>query len=125
MSKHHVLIVDDNPEIRSLIRATLGTTFFNLGEASNGEQALAYLETHDFPDLVILDLAMPGVSGFDVMSAIKNDPETAHIGILVLSANADQQTRTRAVNLGAITVLEKPFSPLELLQLVEELFGAP
>jgi two-component system, OmpR family, phosphate regulon response regulator PhoB len=123
MSKQHVLIIDDNPEIRSLIHATLGDGFYNIGEAANGEQAFDYLDNHDLPDIVILDLAMPGISGFDVLSEIKNNPETAHIQVIVLSANASQQTIDQSITMGARTVLAKPFSPLELLQLIENVMG--
>ena len=122
MKKHHVLIVDDNPEIRSLIYTTLGETFFTLGEAANGGQALEYLDDNDLPDAMILDLAMPGMSGIEVMQEIKGDPETAHIEIVVLSANADQQAQNELVSMGAAAILTKPFSPLELLQIVEALF---
>ena len=122
MKKYHVLVVDDNPEIRSLIVATLGSNFYDLGEAPNGVQALEYLDSHDLPDLVILDLAMPGMSGLEVMDEIKANPETAHIEIIILSANADQHPTNAILDLGARAVLTKPFSPLELLQLVESLF---
>jgi two-component system chemotaxis response regulator CheY len=122
MKKHHVLIVDDTPEIRSLIVTTLGGTFYHLAEAPNGEQALAYLENHDLPDLVILDLAMPGISGFDVVAEIKGNPDTAHIEVVVLSANADQISPEIIRQLGIRATLMKPFSPLELLQLIESIF---
>jgi CheY-like chemotaxis protein len=119
MKKLHVLIVDDNPEIRSLIKATLGETFYTLGEAANGEQAFDYLDQRDLPDFVILDLAMPGISGFDVLSDIKNNPETAHIQVIVLSANASDDIINQSMGMGAKAVIAKPFSPLELLQLIE------
>lgn len=121
MKKYHVLVVDDNPEIRSLILTTLGNTFYDLAEAANGEQALQYLNTHDLPDLVILDLAMPGMSGMDVLQEIKASPETAQIEVVVLSANADQQ-KNHAISIGARAVIAKPFGPLALLQMVEDLF---
>lgn len=121
MNKQHVLIVDDNPDIRSLVRATLGESFYTLGEAANGEQAFDYLDTNDLPDIVILDLAMPGISGFDVLNEIKNNPEMAHIQVLVLSANATKEVVDKITSLGARAVLAKPFSPLELLQLIENI----
>jgi CheY-like chemotaxis protein len=120
--KHHVLVVDDNPEIRSLIIATLGETFYKLGEAANGQQTFAYLNANDYPDLMILDLAMPDVSGLEILEEVKNDPETTHIEIIVLSANADSAAQDRAIKMGAHSVITKPFSPLDLLQRVEALF---
>src|SRR3972149_2442475 len=104
MSKHHVLVVDDNPEIRSLILTTLGSTFYILGEAANGFQALEYLEKNDLPELIILDLAMPDMSGLDVLEHVKGDPETAVIEVIVLSANANPKTETAALNMGARAV---------------------
>ena len=120
--KHHVLVVDDNPEIRSLIIATLGETFYQLGQAANGQQTFEYLESHDYPDLIILDLAMPDISGLDILSEVKEAPETNHIEVIVLSANADKSAQERAITMGAHSVITKPFSPLDLLQRVEELF---
>lgn len=123
MVKHHVLVVDDNPEIRGLILTTLGSTFFTLGEAANGTQALAYLAEHDLPNLIILDLAMPDISGLDVLEQVKSNPETAMIEVIVLSANANPKTEAAATHLGARAVLAKPFSPLQLLQTVEKVLG--
>lgn len=121
MDKQHVLIVDDNPEIRSLIRATLGDTFYTLGEAANGQQALDYLAMNDLPHLMILDLAMPGKSGIDVLEEIKGDPEVALIQVIVLSANATEEIVDYALSIGATAVIAKPFSPLRLLLKVEEI----
>lgn len=123
MSKHHVLVVDDNPEIRGLILTTLGSTFYTLGEASSGQQALEYLNANDYPDLIILDLAMPDLSGLEVLEWIKNDPETAYIEVIVLSGKSEPEIRARTLALGARDIITKPFSPLELLQKVEALFN--
>lgn len=122
MKKHHVLVVDDNPDIRTLITITLGDTFFQLAEAANADQALQYLSSHDLPDLMILDLAMPGKSGLEVLGEIKNNPDTANIAVIVLSANAEQQ-RSQLMQAGASDVISKPFSPLSLLDMVETLFN--
>jgi CheY-like chemotaxis protein len=120
--KHHVLVVDDNPEIRSLIVATLGETFYRLGEAANGQQTFEYLDVNDYPELIILDLAMPDISGLDILSEVKDDPDTTHIEVIVLSANADTNASKQAIQMGAHSVIAKPFSPLDLLQRVEALF---
>ncbi len=122
-SKPHVLVVDDNTEIRGLVVATLGTTFYQLGQAATGEQALEYLASHDLPHLLILDLSMPKMSGFEVLDILKNDPETHHIEVIVLSANTEQGFTESALEKGARQVLYKPFSPLELLQTVESILG--
>lgn len=122
MDKKLVLVVDDNPDIRNLIMATLGNVFYEVHHAANGPDALTFLENHDFPDLVILDLAMPGMSGLEVLEKIKNDPETFPIEVIVLSAQADEKIRKEAVSLGARAVINKPFGPLDLLQRIESIF---
>lgn len=122
MEKKRVLVVDDNPDIRNLINATLGNVFYVVVNASNGPEALHHLETGDLPDLVLLDLAMPGMSGLEVLERIKNDPETYQIEVIVLSAQADEKTRKEALSLGARAVLNKPFGPLDLLQRIENIF---
>lgn len=120
MMKRHVLVVDDNYDIRSLITATLGTTLYEVGTAANGEEALDYLGTYDHPDLVILDLAMPGMSGLEVLEQMKSNSNTMHITAIILSAQADERMQNEAFSLGARAVLSKPFSPLELLQIIDE-----
>jgi len=120
--KAHVLVVDDDKDIRRLILATLGSTFYDLQEVSSGSEALAYLNTHDYPNLIILDLMLPDYSGFDILSRLKNDPDMAMILVVVLSANADVN-RDRLLQLGANAVFPKPFSPLDLLKTVEDLLG--
>jgi len=122
MAKKHILVVDDNDDIRKLITTTLGNTFYNLGVAGDGEEALHYLQTHDFPDLVILDMAMPFMSGLDVLRIIKQDPETAHIEVIILSAQTDEASEKEARALGVRAVMAKPFGPLELLRLLDDIF---
>lgn len=122
MDKKLVLVVDDNPDIRNLINATLGNIFYEVFNAANGMEALDFLATHDYPDLIILDLAMPGMSGLEVLERVKNDPETYQIEVIVLSAQADDKTRREALAMGARAVLNKPFGPLDLLQRIESIF---
>lgn len=124
MAKKHILVVDDNEDIRKLITTTLGTTFYSIGVAGNGEEALDYLQTHDLPDLIILDMAMPLMSGLDVMRILKNDPETSHIEIIILSAQTDEASEKEARKLGVRAVMSKPFGPLELLRLLDDIFGS-
>jgi CheY-like chemotaxis protein len=119
--KKQVLVVDDNPDIRSLIIATLGNVFFQVTDVANGIEALKYLETHDYPDLILLDLAMPGMSGLEVLERIKSQPETFSIEVIVLSAQADDHIVRQAKEMGARAVIHKPFGPLDLLQLIEDI----
>ena len=122
MAKSHILIVDDNEDIRNLIKSTLGMAMYDIGIAEDGEDALAYLEQNDLPDLIILDVAMPRMSGLEVLEIIKSNPQTEHITVIILSAHASQRDTEDAMNLGAYSVMKKPFGPLDLLALVDELF---
>ncbi|GMU55082.1 MAG: hypothetical protein AMXMBFR33_42280 [Candidatus Xenobia bacterium] len=117
--ENEILLVDDDPDIL----LALNTIFLNRGyrvrTAQNGEEALQSVREHP-PDLILLDLKMPGVSGHDVMRELKHNPETANIPIVVLTA-APRDDRTVALGMGANTILTKPFSEGELASLVRNL----
>ncbi|HOP17344.1 MAG TPA: response regulator [Gammaproteobacteria bacterium] len=114
-----VLIVDDNAGLRKLIRLTLKTAGFQLLEAENGDDALRMTKSH-LPDFVLLDVMMPGsMDGYQVCSAIKNDPSLRHVRVFILSARAQQADLDAGRQAGADHYLVKPFSPVELLKLVQ------
>ncbi|MCP5318635.1 MAG: response regulator [Chromatiaceae bacterium] len=114
-----VLIVDDNAGLRKLIRLTLKTAGFQLLEAENGDDALRMTKSH-LPDFVLLDVMMPGsMDGYQVCSAIKNDPSLRHVRVFILSARAQQADLDAGRQAGAEHYLVKPFSPVELLKLVQ------
>lgn len=114
-----VLIVDDNAGLRKLIRLTLKTAGFQLLEAENGDDALRMTKSH-LPDFVLLDVMMPGsMDGYQVCSAIKNDPSLRHVWVFILSARAQQADLDAGRQAGADHYLVKPFSPVELLKLVQ------
>jgi two-component system chemotaxis response regulator CheY len=116
-----ILIVDDDPLIRKLILTTLqDVAGFDLREAGDG---LAAIETANElrPDIVFLDYDMPRLNGIETCRRLRSDPVTADAKIIMLTAMSDQPAQERAVNAGADLFLTKPFSPLRLLRLVDEL----
>jgi CheY-like chemotaxis protein len=108
-----ILIVDDEPAIRFLITATLEDEGYELFEAADGREAAALVE--DFqPDLIILDVMMPGLTGYELCARLKQDPVTREIVIIMLTAKGQEQDRRHSEQAGADYYLRKPFSPMEL-----------
>ena len=118
---HVVLIVDDDPFIRKLIVTTLeGVSAFELHEAGDGEEAVRVARSEG-PRLVFLDIDMPRLDGIEACRQMRAEPAMAGSKIVMLTASADDSARTRAAAAGADRFLTKPFSPLDLLRLVDEL----
>ncbi|MBI1858375.1 MAG: response regulator [Candidatus Melainabacteria bacterium] len=114
-----ILIADDEPSLRLLVKATLNANkSFELIEASDGNEALEKTKTEK-PDLILLDVMMPGLSGFEVCERIKNDPATKDITIIMLTAKGQQSDKDWAISVGTDYFLTKPFSPIELFNLIE------
>jgi DNA-binding response OmpR family regulator len=116
-----ILICEDDENLRQLIRVVIGTGY-RIVEAEDGYEALALAREHR-PDLIILDLMLPRLSGIDVLRAVRQDLSADGTHILVMSAwpKADEA----AVNAGADAFLPKPFEADELLAVVAEVLGAP
>jgi two-component system KDP operon response regulator KdpE len=110
-------VVDDEPAVRRTLRANLAARGYDVAIAENGEQALDQFAAHH-TDLVILDLMLPGMSGIEVSEAIRS---TSSVPILVLSARGEEQTKVRALDIGADDYLTKPFGIDELLARVRAL----
>lgn len=116
-----ILIVEDHPTMREAMRLVLEREGFDIDEASDGNQALAAV--HDGPpDLVLLDMNVPGTAGPDVLAAMKNDPTTSDVRVIVVTATGEEG-RAAAMAGGADHYFTKPFSPIALLQAVEEVLG--
>lgn len=113
-----VMIVDDDDTVRSLLRITLPTQEYEIVEAHRGDEALDLARAEE-PDLVLLDWRMPGRSGADVLRELKHG--RPDLPIVVLTGATDADSRREAAELGADMFLTKPFSPLELLSVVERL----
>jgi CheY-like chemotaxis protein len=114
-----LLIADDQEAIRSLVRMTLESDDYEILEASDGDRALE-LARAESPELMFLDVMMPGRSGFNVCRTLKSDPQTAAIKIVLLTARAQDADLEEGRAAGADEYLTKPFSPVSLLQLAEE-----
>jgi DNA-binding response OmpR family regulator len=117
-----VLLADDDPALRRLIGATLGSDDFDLLMAIDGEEALR-VARGEHPALVLLDVNMPRLDGFEVCHQLKSDPATADIKVVMLTARGADVDRVRAREAGADEYFIKPFSPVQLLNKVYALLG--
>jgi CheY-like chemotaxis protein len=116
-----ILIVDDDPAIRKLIATTLeDVAGFELLQASDGEEAVE-VAGRQSPEIVFLDIDMPRLNGIDACRRLRQQPESADATIVMLTAAAGDEAESEAVDAGADLFLTKPFSPLDLLRLVDRL----
>lgn len=112
--KPRVLVVDDEPEVVELVAFNLNQAGFEVAEAADGADALKKAREL-YPALIILDLMLPEMDGFEVCKTLRRDPSTAEIPILMLTAKAAEMDRVLGLELGASDYLVKPFSPRELV----------
>ena len=108
-----VLVVDDEPDIVALIAYHLVKAGYRVSTAATGPDALNAAR-QERPALIILDLMLPGMSGYDVLEQLRSQPATQDLAVLLLSARREEQDRIRGLSLGADDYLTKPFSPQEL-----------
>jgi two-component system alkaline phosphatase synthesis response regulator PhoP len=118
-----ILVVEDHPTMREAMRLVLEGEGFMIEEASDGDAALAMVRSNP-PDLVFLDLNIPGASGTEVLSALKGDPATAAVRVIIVTATGEEG-RERVISLGADEYFTKPFSPLAMLRTVERVLDRP
>ncbi len=116
-SKYSVLAVDDIPLNLLLVQKMLGRFHFKLRTASNGQQALDAVAAEK-PDLILLDLMMPGIDGFEVIRRLRADPATADIQIVILSALNSNEDVVKGFNMGANDFIMKPIIMEKLLSCV-------
>ncbi len=114
MAEYKVLIVDDEPDVVSLIERTLSGDGFDVVKAYDGIGALDLVSTEK-PDLVLLDLMMPMMSGYEVCQQIKSNPQTSGIPVVCLSSAHTPDARAQSLKAGAAELITKPFFPNELL----------
>lgn len=112
-----LLIADDEPAVRALVRVTLEDDDYRIFEAADGVEALQKIRD-EHPSLVLLDIMMPGMNGLEVCRIVKSDPTTSGTVVVMLTAQAQQRDRDRGLAAGADVYFTKPFSPLALLDLV-------
>jgi two-component system, OmpR family, phosphate regulon response regulator PhoB len=113
-----ILIADDEAHLRLLVRKTLAEEDYRIVEAADGQEALARARK-DRPDLLILDWMMPRLTGIQVLEQLAGDPDCAETRVIMLTARTQGVDRNLAIAQGVRAYLVKPFSPLELIQLVE------
>ena len=117
MSKR-IIVVDDDKEVREIITFVLSHNGFEVITASSGQQ-LQYLLVSQLPDLIILDVMMPGEDGYRICSSLRSDPQTRHIPVMIITAHVEDIYKRISVDLGAAQHMTKPFHPLELAERVK------
>ena len=114
MGKAHILVVEDEEDILELVRYNLAKEGYEVTCVTSGEDGLAIARSK-LPDLVVLDLMLPGVDGLDVCRLLKTDPKTKHIPIVILTARSEEADIVTGLELGADDYITKPFSPRILI----------
>ena len=117
-----VLVIDDEAPIRLLCRVNLEAEGLEVLEAVDGADGLAKARV-EAPDVILLDVMMPGLDGWQVAERLLDDPATAKIPIVFLTARAELRDRTRGLGLGGVEYVTKPFNPVELAPLVRALLA--
>jgi response regulator RpfG family c-di-GMP phosphodiesterase len=120
MARTKILLADDQDRVRRLVAATLGSAQWELLYARDGEEALRIAEEAR-PDIVLLDVTMPKIDGFEVCRRLKSGANTRHMAVVMLTALRDEESRIRANLAGADEYFVKPFSPLALVSRLQEL----
>ncbi|HEX2029968.1 MAG TPA: response regulator [Actinomycetota bacterium] len=115
-----ILVADDDPVILRLLEVNLGLEGFDVETAARGEEALAKAR-RSRPALILLDVMMPGLNGWDVARELKADPTTADVPVVLLSARTQEEDRRRGQELGADAYITKPFDPSELAETIRRL----
>ncbi len=115
-----LLIVDDDATLREMLRMLLAGAGYRIEMASHGEQALE-LAAELLPDLILLDVMMPGMDGFEVCRRLRSDPLLAEVPIVLVTALNDRASRLRGIEVGADDFIDKPFDRAELIARVPRL----
>lgn len=118
-----VLIADDEPNIRNILDFTLHAEGFDVVSARNGDDAFT-LALGEQPDLIILDVMMPGTNGYETCRRLKTDRRTARIPVVLLTARGSREDRRLGEEAGADAYVTKPFSPGKLVAAVQDLLGS-
>ncbi len=115
-----ILLVEDEKNIILGVRTCLDAVGYRVDILEDGEAALEYFKKGEKPDLVLLDLLLPKVEGFEVLSYLKKEESTKAIPVIVLTAKAGEEDRQRALDLGADNYMTKPFRPQELWDVLKK-----
>jgi CheY-like chemotaxis protein len=114
-----VIIADDQTSNRMLASAIIGTEDYNVIEARDGVEAWSLIQEHR-PSVVLLDVRMPGLTGFEILHSIKSDPNLTATRVILLTASAQESDIAAGLAAGAYSYLTKPFSPADLLARLDE-----
>jgi CheY-like chemotaxis protein len=117
-----ILVIDDDEHLRSNLLDTLGFEGYETVGAENGHEGIQSVQEHQ-PDLIICDITMPVMNGFEVIAALCQDPQTSRIPVIFLSAHKDQATVQKGLQLGAAAHLPKPYNLADLLTAVRAQIG--
>jgi CheY-like chemotaxis protein len=119
MGEVRVIVVDDDADLRFIVARMLAKEGIDVDEATNVDELFTYLEDGGAPDLILLDLTMPGPSGWKVFPQLKSDPKTANIPVIVVTGHDDPEFKAAAKSRGAAGYLTKPFRDWELTDAVK------
>ena len=114
MSRERILLIEDEPDIAEVLQYNLEKEGFQVEIARRGDAGLEVIR-RDGPDLILLDLMLPGIDGLELTRLLKRDPETAHLPIVMLTARGEEVDRIVGLELGADDYISKPFSPREVV----------
>lgn len=120
--RNKVLVVDDEPDVLLLCRVNLEFEGYQVTEAADGEEALERVR-EDRPDVILLDVMMPKMDGWQVLSALKSDDDLKDIPVVMLTAKVQDQDQIRGWSQGVADYVTKPFSPLALSQVLEDVLA--
>jgi CheY-like chemotaxis protein len=116
-----VLIVDDEPDIVRIVRIAMELAKYEVAEASSGEECIEKLETDPVPDLILMDIMMPGISGYQACEKIRSNKKFKDLKIVMLTAKGQKGDMEEGLKAGADDYIVKPFDPFELIETVGEI----
>ncbi len=119
--KIKIMAVDDEPDIVKIIKISMELANFEVIEAYNGEECFNKLKSGEKPALILLDVMMPILSGYEVCKKIKQDPDLKNIKIIMLTAKGQKGDAEQGLQVGADDYIIKPFDPYELIEQVKEI----
>lgn len=118
MARETILVVEDDENIQQLVGYNLAKAGFHVVYADNGEQALSLIK-REKPELIVLDLMLPGINGFEICKLVRKDPKTKNLPIVMLTAKSEEDDMTAGLDLGADDYITKPFSPKILISRIK------
>jgi CheY-like chemotaxis protein len=119
--KVKAMVVDDEPDIVKIVKISLEFANYDVTEAYSGEECLEKLKNGFKPDLILLDIMMPGISGYEACELIRKDPNLRDVKIVMLTAKGQKGDAEEGLKMGADDYIIKPFDPYELIEQIKEI----